>query len=128
VVFTTVFGICGMLWVAMVGVIAWFDAAGLLSVLFPTGIVRAIYRSNMSSSGSFSSSMLIYYTGSISGTCTILGGGVVMVGICYIVGSCGVADADICIYLMARAHLDRPSTSSTSFSLFLWRSTVLASS
>jgi hypothetical protein len=40
----------------------------------------------------------------------------------------GAAVADICIYLTARAHFDSPSISSTSFSRFLWRSTVFASS
>jgi hypothetical protein len=56
-----------------------------------------------------------------------LGGGAVGVGtICLL--TIGAAVVDICSYRTARAHFDNPSTSSTSFSRFLWRSTVFASS
>jgi hypothetical protein len=69
----------------------------------------------------------MYSIGSIAGVSIIVAGGAAGVGtICLcIIGS---AVADICSYLTARAHFDRPSTSSTSFNRFLCLSTVLASS
>jgi hypothetical protein len=109
-------------------VIICLVAAAFSPFLLPSGMLKATYRSKISSSVSLSSSMLIYSTGSISGSYITLAGGAVGVGAIYIIGIGGVADADICIYRMARAHLDKPSTSSTSFRRFLWRSTVLASS
>jgi hypothetical protein len=117
--FTTVLSNCGMLCVSMVGAIFCLGAAAFSLFLLPTGRLKATCRSNMSSSDSLSSSMLIYYTGSIVGICTRLGGGAAGVGAIYIVGIGGVADADICSYRIARAHLDKPSTSSTNFRRFL---------
>jgi hypothetical protein len=111
-----------------VGMIEYLIATSFSPLLLPSGRLKATYRSKMSSSVSLSSSILIYSMGSISGFCTTWGDGAAGVGVFCTIGSGVVTDADICIYLMARAHLDRPSTSSTSFSLFLWRSTVLASS
>jgi hypothetical protein len=64
----------------MVGAMVCLVAAAFLPVLLPTGRLKATYRSKMSSSVSLSSSMLIYSTGSISGSYTTLAGGAVGVG------------------------------------------------
>jgi hypothetical protein len=78
--FTTVFSNCGMLCVSMVVAIFCLGAAAFSLFLLPTGRLNAIYRSKMSSSVSLSSSMLIYSTGSISGSYTTLAGGAAGVG------------------------------------------------
>jgi hypothetical protein len=116
-----------IVYVFSVGAILIFCKTSGSTFFCTTGGFRATYLSKTSSSVSLASSVLMYSIGSISGVSTIAGGGAVCVGaICLcIIGS---AVADICSYLTARAHFDRPSTSSTSFRRFLCLSTVFASS
>jgi hypothetical protein len=116
-----------MVWVVAVGAMIVLGGGLVLPGVRVIVIVYATCLSRISSSDSLSSSMLIYSTGAISGWATSVGIGAADDSTSCLVG-CGAAVAAICNYLTALAHLDRPSTSSTSFSLFLCLSTVFASS
>jgi hypothetical protein len=114
-------------YVLSVGAIFIFCRTSCYTYFWPTGGLRATYRSKISSSVSFPSSIFTYSIGSNAGVSTIVGGGAAGFGaICLCMP--GNAVAAICSYLTVRAHLDSPSMSSTSLRRFLCLSTVLASS
>jgi hypothetical protein len=80
VCFTTVFCNCGILCVSSVGVIFCLIGAAFSFFLLLSGMLRATYRSRMSSSVSLFSSVLKNSSGSISGIFANLAGGAAGVG------------------------------------------------